>query len=110
MWEQILNFLSNEWLGIIASIFLFVGFVFSKELLTRIINMIGCALFVAQGIVSQVWTVVFSNAAIIVLHVVKLIQMYVANRKQANSDEAVGERAEDTNEYDEHTNELPKQE
>lgn len=83
MWEQILNFLSNEWLGIAASVFLFAGFVFSKEVPTRIINMVGCALFVAQGIISNVWTVVFSNAAIIVLHVVKLTQLYVAKRKAA---------------------------
>lgn len=81
MWEQILEFLSREWIGLLASVFVLVSFLFSNELKTRIINLIGCIIWVICGIVVKQYSISIMNGALIIVHIVKLVKMGVANRK-----------------------------
>lgn len=84
MWEEILAFLSKEWIGLLASAFVLVSFLFSNELKTRIINLIGCVIWVVCGIVVKQYSISIMNFALIIVHVVKLVKMYVAKRNSAN--------------------------
>ena len=70
-----------EVIGIVASLFVFVSFFWSNEKLTRIINMVGCTVFVIYAILIGSLSVMIMNAACLVLHVVKLVQMYNRAKK-----------------------------
>ena len=73
--------LKNEWLGIVASAFVLVSFLFSKQTVTRMINICGCIVFVVYGILLPAYSTAFMNAALIVVHVVFLVKDYLARKK-----------------------------
>ena len=75
--------LKNEWLGIIASAFVLVSFLFSKQTITRLINICGCIAFVIYGILLPAYSTAFMNAALIVVHVVFLVKDYLAKKRQS---------------------------
>ncbi len=79
--------LKNEWLGIIASAFVLVSFLFSKQTVTRIINMCGCVAFVIYGLLLPAYSTAFMNAALIIVHIVFLTKDYLARRKARNVQE-----------------------
>lgn len=99
-----------ECVGILASLFVLLSFFWSNEKLTRIINMVGCIVFVIYAILIGSLSVLIMNGACFILHVVKLVQM----RKRAQSDKC--ETANETTETDrlqgqeEASNEQPPQE
>ena len=73
---------SVEWLGIVASAFILVSFLFSKQLITRIINMVGCLAFVIYATVFiQSFSTAFMNGALFVVHVVFIVKDYVVRKK-----------------------------
>lgn len=79
-----------EAVGIVASLFVFLSFFWSNEKKTRIVNMVGCVIFVIYALLIGSLSVMVMNGACLVLHIVKLVQM----RNKANkgkSDESVGE-------------------
>lgn len=61
-----------EVLGTIASLFVFVSFIFNNEKMTRSINIIGCILFVIYGAIISSWSVVLVNGGLMILHFYKL--------------------------------------
>lgn len=63
-----------EILGTIASLFVFVSFIFNDEKTMRLINIIGCVLFVIYGIIIISWSVILVNGGLIILHIYKLIK------------------------------------
>ena len=77
--------LKSEWLGIIASAFVLVSFLFSKQTITRLINICGCIAFVIYGILLPAYSTAFMNAALIVVHVVFLVKDYLARKKAKRS-------------------------
>ena len=94
--------LKNEWLGIIASAFVLVSFLFSKQTITRLINICGCVAFVIYGILLPAYSTAFMNAALIVVHIVFLVKDYLA-KKKAKQQEALpvsGERDGDKGVFD----------
>lgn len=96
MWEEILAFLSREWIGLLASVFVLISFLFSNELKTRIINLIGCIIWVVCGIVVKQYSISFMNSALIIVHIVKLVNMYMSKRKQVNGQIAADGQSEQT--------------
>ena len=85
---------SIEWLGIVASAFILVSFLFSKQLITRLINMVGCIAFVIYAIVYiKSFSTAFMNGALFIVHIVFIVKDYVA-RKKSKSNEAVTADAE----------------
>lgn len=70
-----------EIIGIIASLLVFASFFWSNEKITRIVNMVGCVIFVAYAVLIQSLSVCIINGACFILHVVKLVQMRRKARK-----------------------------
>lgn len=73
-----------EIIGIVASLFVFASFFWSNEKITRLVNMVGCAIFIVYSVLIQSLSVCIINSACLILHIVKLIQM----RKKAQNDKA----------------------
>ena len=89
-----------EVVGIVASLFVFLSFFWSNEKMTRIINMVGCVIFVIYALLIGSLSVMIMNGACLVLHIVKLVQM----RKRAKN--AKNEQSAEENT----SNDLPPQE
>ena len=80
----------KEGIGILASVFVLVSFLFSNERKTRIINIVGAAIFVVYGIILPAYATSVMNGALIVVHIVKLTKEHLSKSKSANKqDEAV---------------------
>lgn len=104
-WNGLVEILKNEWLGIIASAFILVSFLFSKQIITRIINMVGCVIFVVYGLLLPTYSTAFMNGALFIVHIVFIVKDYLARKKnagksetgsdeQANADAAVDAQSE----------------
>lgn len=81
-----------EVVGIIASLFVFLSFFWSNEKKTRIVNMVGCVVFVIYALLIGSLSVMIMNSACLVLHIVKLVQM--RKRSQNGSSQTPDEAAE----------------
>ena len=57
-------------------------FFFSNELKTRLINFVGCAIWVVYGFVVGAYSTSFMNGALIIVHIVKLTKMFIDKRKK----------------------------
>lgn len=73
-----------EAIGIIASAFVLISFLFSNEKKTRIINIVGATVFVIYGILVKAYSTSIMNGALIIVHIVKLVQ---ASKKAKNKQE-----------------------
>lgn len=100
----------KECVGILASVFVLVSFLFSNERKTRIINIVGAAVFVVYGLILPAYATSVMNGALIIVHVVKLSKEHIAKKKALNNT-AENEAAEqDKQQDDAEQSELPKQE
>ena len=95
-----IEILKNEWLGIIASAFILISFLFSNQIKTRIINAVGCVVFVVYGFLLPTYSTAFMNAALLVVHAVFLIKYIVKKRKEkkAATQETKEEKKEENQE------------
>lgn len=83
---------SVEWLGIIASAFILVSFLFTKQIIIRIINMVGCLAFVIYATVFiNSFSTAFMNGALFVVHIVFLVKDYVARKKKQQANETTAQ-------------------
>jgi len=62
----------HEILGIIATLFVLLSFLFTNEKRIRQINIIGAVLFVVYGIIIGAISVYVLNGALILIHIYKL--------------------------------------
>ena len=79
------DILKNEWLGIVASAFILVSFLFTKQTITRIINMVGCVVFVIYGFLLPTYSTAFMNGALFIVHIVYLVKDYIVRTKDQQS-------------------------
>lgn len=79
-----------EAIGIVASLFVFASFFWTNAKITRIVNMVGCVIFVVYSILIQSLSVCVINCACFILHIVKLVQMYL----RAKNEKSVNDKAE----------------
>ena len=79
-----LEILKNEWLGIVASAFVLVSFLTSNQIKTRIINSVGCLIFVIYGLILPAYSTAFMNAALLIVHAVALTKYFMKKRKDKN--------------------------
>ena len=77
-----LEILKSEWLGIVASVCILVSFLTSNQIKTRIINSVGCVVFVVYGILLPAYSTAFMNAVMLVVHIVFLIKHFRKRRKE----------------------------
>lgn len=85
-----------ETVGIVASLLVFASFFWSNEKVTRMVNMVGCVVFVVYAILIQSLSVCIINGACFILHVVKLVQMYNRAKKAKNEQSQKGEQPAQT--------------
>ena len=81
-WSAVGEFFKNEWLGLLASAFILVSFLTTNQTKTRIINMVGCVVFVVYGFLLPAYSTAFMNAALFVVHVVYLTKDYMKAKKE----------------------------
>ena len=79
---DILEILKNEWLGLLASVFVLVSFLTSNQIKTRIINSVGCVIFVVYGFLLPAYSTAFMNGAMLIVHAVFLIKHFVKKSKE----------------------------
>lgn len=77
-----IEILQNEWLGIIASTLVLVSFLTSNQIKTRIINLVGCVVFIIYGFLLPAYSTAFMNIAMIIVHVVFLTKYFIKHRKE----------------------------
>ncbi len=65
-----------EWIGYAASILIVISLTMTSIIKLRIINSIGCFLFVVYGIYVKAYPVAISNAVIIVINIYNLYSLY----------------------------------
>ena len=59
----------TEWVGYVAMVVLLISFMMKNVRKLRIINTLGCALFVLYGLLLSIsWPIVISNVAIICIN------------------------------------------
>jgi len=73
----------NEIIGIIASGFVLISFLYSGESKIRIVNIIGSVLFVIYGILIGALSVYLMNGILIIVHISKLLKL----KKNQNMEE-----------------------
>lgn len=64
-----------EILGTIASVFVLISFLMKGEFKIRLINIAGALLFVIYGLCDNAFSVWFLNSALVLIHLVKLINL-----------------------------------
>ena len=62
----------HEIIGIIATLFVLLSFLFTNEKRIRQINIIGAAIFVIYGIIISALSVYVLNGALVIIHIYKL--------------------------------------
>ena len=80
-----LEILQNEWLGMVASAFILISFLTSNQIKTRIINSVGCVVFVVYGLILPAYSTAFMNAAMLVVHVVFLTKYFIKRHKEKSA-------------------------
>ncbi len=65
-----------EWIGYCASILIEISLTMTSIVPLRIINSIGCSLFVVYGIYVGVYPVAISNGVIIIINIYNLYKLY----------------------------------
>lgn len=93
--------LKNEWLGMIASAFILISFLTSNQIKTRIINSVGCVVFVVYGFLLPTYSTAFMNLAMLVVHAVFLIKYVIKKRKEKKSETGETKEPEEMKETEE---------
>lgn len=81
-----MQFLQNEWLGLVASAIVLISFLTSNQIKTRIINMVGCIAFVIYGLLLPAYSTAIMNFALVIVHVVFLTKHFIKRRKAKNTE------------------------
>lgn len=61
-----------EILGLIATLFVLISFLFKNLLVVRCINIVGCICFVIYGAILGAWSVWILNGVLMIVHIVYL--------------------------------------
>lgn len=78
--------LQNEWLGIIASAIVLVSFLTTNQIKTRIINSVGCVVFIIYGLMLPAYSTAFMNIAMLVVHTVFLTKHFIKRHKEKHAE------------------------
>ena len=73
--------MQDEWIGLIASAFILVSFFFSKQFVTRIINLCGCIVFVIYGLLLPSYSTMLMNIALVIVHIVFIVKEFLAKKR-----------------------------
>ena len=76
------DIIKNEWLGIVASLFVLISFLMTNQVWIRLINMVGCVAFIVYGILLPAYSTAFMNFALLIVHIVYLTRYFVKKNKE----------------------------
>ena len=65
-----------EYTGYAASFFVLLSFVMKKITTLRMVNILGCALFIAYGVLIESTPIILTNVAIVLVNVYYLMLFY----------------------------------
>lgn len=66
---DVLGIFVTEWVGYLASFVLLISFTMKHVTKLRIVNSVGCALFIAYGFLLQTsWPIVITNGSIMLIN------------------------------------------
>lgn len=71
-----------EYVGYAASAAVLLSFLMKNMVPLRMINIVGCGLFVTYGFLLGSWPIIITNAAICIIHVFYLVKL--SKEKSAN--------------------------
>lgn len=71
-------------IGYLGSSFVLLSFLLKDIKWIRIVNIVGATFFVIYGVVTKTWPTAFMNMALVVVHIVYLLKMYLDSRKKVN--------------------------
>lgn len=93
------TFNNNEIIGILAGVLVLVSFFFKKESIIRMVNMIGCLLFIIYGALNDpiLPPVIGFNSVLLVVHIVYLTLGYIKKSKSNNQSLSANENYEKIN-------------
>ena len=69
------NAITIEWVGYAASLFIVLSLTMTSIIKLRIINSIGCLLFIIYGLNLNAYPVVISNALIVMINIYNLYML-----------------------------------
>lgn len=75
------------WLGLLASALVLVSFLMKNEKQIRLVNILGCVVFVVYGFFISSFSVWFMNGALVAVHVVKLVGSFRKEKQQQQTAE-----------------------
>ena len=64
-----------EILGIVASMFIILAFLFKDVRIIRILDCVGALLYVVYGILINSWSNIFLNSVLILIQIYRLIEL-----------------------------------
>lgn len=71
-----------EIIGYLGSAFVLISFILKDIKWIRIVNIVGAVFFVIYGISTKTWATAFMNMALVIVHIVYLVKMYLDKRKE----------------------------
>lgn len=81
------QFNNNEIIGILAGVLVLVSFFFKKERVIRMVNMVGCLLFIIYGALNDpiLPPVIGFNSVLLLVHIVYLTLGFIKKEKPNNT-------------------------
>lgn len=76
----------EEIIGLVASTFVLLSFLQKGEIKIRIINCIGCLIFIIYGFLINALSVWLMNAITLVVQIVNIIKIYKKNHEVKNDE------------------------
>lgn len=64
-----------EYIGYTASVFVLLSFVMKKMMYLRLINLVGCGMFIWYGLLLESLPIIITNAAIVLVNSFYLLKM-----------------------------------
>ncbi len=71
-----------EWVGYAASFFIAVSLLMTEVIKLRIINSVGCVLFVVYGFLVKAYPVAVANVIILLINFYQLYRLYAVQGKE----------------------------
>lgn len=77
--------MNYEFIGIVGSLFVLLSFLFNGESRIRLLNAIGCIIFVIYGIFIGAFSVYFLNGVVLLINVYKGIRLLKEERNNESN-------------------------
>lgn len=63
-----------EIIGFIGSLFVILSYIFKDMTKLRIVNMVGCVVWIIYGLLIHSYSTIFTNLVIMIIHIVNMVR------------------------------------